>query len=222
MDDPGGRHALIERLVADAKPVRRLWSPGVRLVLWMAVTAGLLASPAARVLRADLSLRLTSPGFMLEQALLLVGAALLGFEALRGAVPGCSPGRATVVVGSAALALALLWMLRAPVHRAWTAETFLEVGRPCLWRAFAWGAVPWLLITIALRRGLPLARRRTGALAGAATWALVCVALRFCCQTDELLHLGAFHAAPLLAGVLASALIAPVALAERRAPLPGR
>jgi hypothetical protein len=222
VDDPGRRHALIERLVADARPVRRLWPPGARLVLWMALTAALLASPAARVLRADLSLRLASPGFLLEEALLLLGAALLGLEALRGAVPGCPPRRAVIVAGSTALALALVWMLREPVHGAWTAETFLELGRPCLWRALAWGALPWLLMTVALRRGLPLARRRTGALAGAATWALVCAALRMCCQTDEVLHLGAFHVAPFLAGVLASALVAPLVLAERRPPAPAR
>jgi hypothetical protein len=217
MEEPGWERALVDRLVADARPVRRLWSPEVRLVIWLALAALVLVAPATRVLRDDLVLRLRSPAFVLEQGLLLVGAVLLGLEALRAAVPGQPAGRATTVVGWGALGLAVIWMLREPVHGGWSVDTFLDVGRPCIWRALAWGAAPWLILLIALRRGAPLARRRVGVLAGAATWALVCPALRVCCQTDELLHLSVFHAVPLVAGAVLSAALAPVLLAESRA-----
>jgi hypothetical protein len=216
MTEPARERALIDRLVADAGPVRRLWSPEVRLAIWLVLAALVLVVPATRVLRADVSLQLENAAFVFEEGLLLVGAVLLGLEAMRAAVPGRPAGRATTIVGWGALGLGLVWMLREPVHGAWTVDTFLDVGRHCIWRALAWGAVPWLILLVALRRGAPLARRRAGALAGAATWALVCPALRVCCQTDEVLHPSVFHALPLVGGVLASAALGPVLLGEGR------
>ena len=218
MIEPGWERELVDRLVADIRPVRRLWAPEVRLVVWLMLAALVLVAPATRVLRDDVSLQVRNPSFLLEQALLVLGGVLLGLEALRAAVPGRPAGSMAPIVGWSALGLAVAWMLREPVHGAWTVDTFLEVGRPCIRRALAWGAVPWIVLLVALRRGVPLARRRAGALAGAATWALVCTALRMCCQTDELLHLSMFHAIPLVAGALVSGALGPVLLAESRAP----
>ena len=216
MMEPGWDRAFLDRLVADTLPVRRLWPPEMRLVVWLMLAALVLIAPATRVLREDVSLQLLSPAFVLEQGLLLLGGVLLGLEALRAAVPGRRAGSVSTVVGWSALGLAVAWMLREPVHNAWTLDAFLEVGRPCIWRALAWGTIPWIVLLIALRRGLPLARRRAGLLAGAATWALVCPALRMCCQTDELLHLSMFHAIPLVAGAFVSGVLGPVLLAESR------
>ncbi len=209
--------ALVDRLVADARPVRRLWSPGARLVLWLVLAAVVLSVPAGRVLREDVSLRLRDPAFVFEQGLLLLAGVLLGLEAFRAAVPGRAHGSATTIAGWSALLLAILWMLRAPVHGAWTLDAFLAIGRPCLRRAFVWAVVPWAGLLVALRRGVPLEGRRAGLLAGAATWALVCAALRVCCQTDEFLHLGTFHAFPLIAGALLSAVLGPAVFAGSRA-----
>ena len=210
--------ALVEELVADARPVRRLWSPEVRLALWLVLAAAALAVLAARVARDDLPLQLRSPSFLLEQALLLLGGGLLGLAAFRAAVPGRTLGTVTLVAGWTALALGLGWMLRAPLHTAWTLDAFVELGRPCLWRALAWGALPWIVLVVALRRGMPLDRRPVGVLAGVATWALVYPAVRMCCQTDELLHLSVFHAAPVLLAAVASGLLGPVLLARSRTP----
>ncbi len=214
MQEPSWERSLVDRLVADARPVRRLWRPEVRLLAWLVLAGLLLVTLSTHVLRADLSLRLRTPGFLIEEWLLVIGAALLGLEALRAAVPDRPGGRVTAAAGWGALGLAVLLMLREPVHGAWTVETFLELGRPCVWRALVWGALPWVLLLLAVRRGAPLARRRAGLLAGAATWGLTCAALRVCCQTDEVLHLGAFHALPLLVGTLATAALAPLLLAD--------
>jgi Negative regulator of sigma F len=187
-------------------------------VLWLVLAAALLTALAARVLREDISLQLRSPAFLLEQILLLVGGVLLGLEAFRAAVPGRPARSLATILGWSALVLGFGWMMRAPVHNAWTLDAFLEVGWPCIWRALVAGSIPWIVLLVALRRGMPLARRRAGILAGAATWALVYPVLRMCCQTDELLHLSVFHAAPVLAGMIVSGLLGPVLLAELRAP----
>lgn len=214
MPEPSWERSLVDRLVADARPVRRLWQPELRLLGWLSVAALAIAVPALRVLRADLALRASAPDFLLEQGLLLVGGLLLGREALRAAVPGRQAGRAVELVGWSVLGVAVLMMLAEPLHTGWTAESFVELGRHCVWRALLWGALPWAVLLLALRRGAPLARRRTGALAGAASFALTCAALRVCCQTDEMLHLGAFHALPLLGGTIASAMLAPLLLGD--------
>jgi hypothetical protein len=216
MDEPGWQRSLVDRLVADAGPVRRLWRPEARLAVWLALATVALAVPAAQVARADLALRLRAPAFILEQGLLIVGSVLLGLQALRTVIPGRVTSRALTVAGFAALGLAVLSLVRLPVHHAWTFETFLDVGRPCLWRAAVWGAIPFVVFLLALRRGAPLAQRRVATLAGAATWGVTCVALRVCCQTDELLHLGTFHALPLVGGTLAAAVLGPAALAVSR------
>ena len=88
MTEPDRERALVDQLVTDVRPVRRLWSPEVRLALWLVVAAAGLAVVAARVARVDLPSQLGSPSFLLEQALLLLGGGLLGLEAFRTAVPG--------------------------------------------------------------------------------------------------------------------------------------
>ncbi len=43
MSAPEPQQALIDRLVADAQPVRRLWPPATRLGLWAGLVAVMLA-----------------------------------------------------------------------------------------------------------------------------------------------------------------------------------
>ena len=212
MQDPSWQRTLIDRLVADAQPVRRLWRPEIRLLLWLGVVVLGLILPAAGVLRADLSLRLRAPGFLLEEGAMVVSATLLGLAALRAAVPGRDPGRSTVLVALAALAVVGVMLLSQPVHHGWTAETFVDVGMRCLVRSFVWAALPLALLLVALRRGAAVAPWRVGAMAGVAAWGLTFVAVRMCCQTDELLHLGVFHALPLVVGTAATAGLAPLVL----------
>jgi hypothetical protein len=124
-----------------------------------------------------------------------------------------------MLVAGAAIALAIVAALLAtkPIHSGWTMETFLEIGRPCLWRSLAWSALPWALLFAAVRRGAPIEPLRAGALIGAAACGVTLVALRLCCQTEELLHLGVFHVLPFLALALMSAALGAVLLKPRHA-----
>src|SRR5262249_29708175 len=79
---------LIDRLVTDARPVRRLWRPEVRLVVWLAVVALVAVVLGGRFVRPDFARKLHSPAFLLEAAAMLVARSLLGLEALPAAVPG--------------------------------------------------------------------------------------------------------------------------------------
>jgi hypothetical protein len=217
MREPGWQQDLVDQLVADATPMRRLWRPEVRLLAWLAVVLPVVAFPTSDVLRDDLSQQLRTPVFLLEEAAMLVAAALLALAALRSAVPGQRPGRAISLVAATALALGGLLVFSKPVVGGWTPDVFPTSGLRCLWRSFAWTLVPWALLLIGVRRAAPLARRWTGALVGAAAGGLTFGALRLCCQTQERLHLAVFHVLPLAAGTLLSAALGPVLLQERRA-----
>jgi len=215
MRDPGWEKELVDRLVGDVTPVRRLWRPETRLLVWLAIVLPLVALPAGRVLRDDVAQRLRAPEFFLEEAAMLVAAALLALAALRVAVPGRRVGTPVSLAAGTTLALVGILVFSKPLFMSWTPDVFLTIGWPCIWRALAWTMLPWALLILAVRRAAPFGSRWTGALVGAAAWGLTFVAIRLCCQTEELLHLGVFHVLPLVAGTLLSAALAPVLL-ERR------
>lgn len=217
MRDPGWQQELVDRLVSDGTAVRRLWRPETRLLVWLGIVIPAVALLAARGLRDDVVQRLQAPAFLLEEAAILLGAALLALAALRTAVPGRQTGRSLALVTATALALGGLLQLGKPIFAGWTPDLFLTIGLPCLWRSFAWTLVPWVLLLIAVRRAAPLRSRWTGALVGAAAWGITLAALRLCCQTEELLHLGVFHVLPFVAGTLLSAALGPIILGQRRA-----
>ena len=196
---------LIDRLVTDARPVRRLWRPEVRLVVWLAVVALVAVVLGGRFVRPDFARKLHSPAFLLEAAAMLVAGSLLGLEALRAAVPGYRHGRAVVGTIVATLAIVVLLLLRQPIHWGWTPDVFLKFGVWDLVGTALLVAVPWAWLLVALRRGAPLASGRAAALAGAAAFCLTFVVMRCCCRTDELMHLGVFHVLPVLIGTALSA-----------------
>ena len=217
MREPGWQQDLVDQLVADATPVRRLWRPEVQLLVWLAAVLPAVAFPTSHALRDDLAQQLRTPAFLLEESAMLVAAAFLALAALRAAVPGHRSGTALSLVAALALAFGGLPVFGKPVFGGWTPNVFLTIGLPCLWRSFAWTLVPWALLVIAVRRAAPHGSRFTGALVGAAAWGLTFAALRLCCQTEELLHLSVFHVLPLVTGTLLSAVLGPVLLGEWRA-----
>jgi hypothetical protein len=206
MEEPTSwQDELIDRLVADTQPVRRLWRPEVRLLLWLAVFALVAVFVGGRFVRSDLESQLRSPLFLLEAAAMLVAGSLLGLEALRAAVPGQQHGRVVVWTIVATLAIVVLLLLRQPIHWGWTPDVFLKFGMWDLVGTALLVAVPWAWLLVALRRGAPLAGGRAAALAGAAAFCLTFVVMRCCCRTDELMHLGVFHVLPVLVGTALSA-----------------
>ena len=205
MQEPSWQDELIDRLVKDARPVRRLWRPEVRLGVWLAVVALVAVFIAGRFVRIDLASKLHSPAFLLEAAAMLVAGSLLGLEALRAAVPGYRHSRAVARTIIAMLAIVALMLLRQPIYWSWTPDVFLKFGVLDLVGTAILVAVPWTWLLVALRRGAPLASGRAAALAGAAAFCLTFVVMRCCCRTDELMHLGVFHVLPVLIGTALSA-----------------
>src|SRR5207244_4383550 len=86
MQTPPTHERLVARLIADAQPVRPLWSPRTRLALWLALQTLTLGVAVEFGLRQDLGDHLPPPLFLLEVgARVLAGP--LAAAALRTACP---------------------------------------------------------------------------------------------------------------------------------------
>ncbi len=66
MRTPPSHEHLLARLIADAHPVRPLWSPHSRLALWLALQTSTLGVAVTVGLRQDLGDHLRQPLFLLE------------------------------------------------------------------------------------------------------------------------------------------------------------
>ena len=83
---------LIELLVADARPVRRLWPPAVRALCWLLFAVLVLALVGiANGTRPDLMLHLRQPVFAISLAGMLLTAILAAVASFVASVPGRSP-----------------------------------------------------------------------------------------------------------------------------------
>jgi hypothetical protein len=196
---------LIEALVADAKPVRRLSSPTVRVCGWLAMSTAYAAVIVLVMgLRPDLQSRLADTRFVVELGATFMTSVLAAAAAF---CAGC-PGRP-------------LWERFAPLPALglW----FWSLGEGC-WRSFVQGGaqglqfhvdlacfpsillvsvVPGVLILIMIRRGAPIAPVTTTALAALAAGALGATALRlFHAQDASLMVLvWQFGSVAMLAGL---------------------
>jgi hypothetical protein len=149
---------LIERLAAEARPIRRLPPPSRRLALWLAIT---LPSVAAVVLtmgpRPDLWPIVMERRFQIEQAAAFATALAAAFAAFSAVIPGRSwwPFALPVLplavwVGSLSLDCIGLLIDAGP------AALRIEWDWVCLPAIATVGAVPAIAIVVMLRRGAPV------------------------------------------------------------------
>lgn len=170
---------LIASLVADLKPVRRLFPPVWRLLGWLTVSMPAVAIVVALAgIRPDLMARLADPAFVAEQMTAAATALVAGWAALVACVPGTRRWQLWAPVAPLAL-----WTLSLG-HQCWAEWVHLGASgmefRPdwmCVPSIALTGAIPALAIVIAIRRGarLSAAPLLWGSLAAAA---LANVALR--------------------------------------------
>jgi hypothetical protein len=171
---------LIQALAADAKPVRRLASPMVRLGVWFAVSvayAGLIV--LAMGLRPDIQARLADTRFAVELGATFMTSVLAAAAAF---CAGC-PGRPIWERFAPLPALGLwFWSLGDGCWRSFVqggAQGLpLQLDLVCLPSILLVSIVPGVLILIMIRQGAPIAPISTTALAALAAGALGATALR--------------------------------------------
>lgn len=203
---------LIDSLVRDARPVRRLPGPPVLALAFMAVALPLVALTAATLeVRRDLVLKLDQAWFLAVAALLLAASFAAALAVATLALPGRKGLRAEVGLAVALLlAMAALTLSRTPWIVVPAFGPWFDRGVQCASGAILVAAVPGVAGLWLLRRGAPVHPALAGALLGLAVGVLGTLALGWMCDWDEPAH------------VLVSHLLAPVAVVTAAGAWAGR
>src|SRR5439155_1627302 len=93
MATPPSHERLVARLIADARPVRPLWSPHARLALWLALETLTIGFAVEFGLRADLGDHLHQPLFLLEVGALIAAGVMAAAVAMGAALSGVAGAR---------------------------------------------------------------------------------------------------------------------------------
>src|SRR5271155_3031216 len=200
------RHrALVERLAANLRPVRRLWPVSVRLRLWLVLQLALLVWVASHTPN-DFMSKLAGPRYLLEVVLFAGSAILAAVMAFRGAIPGRPVRISELAIAVVALAAGTALLMTQPLRTAYPLSQFIDVGRICALETCLLAAVPWVGLWWAVRRGAPMRAWTTGLAVGAAAALFSFALMRLKCPNDERLHLLTWHLMPAIIIVLLSTL----------------
>lgn len=201
------RRALVQRLQAEAAPVRRLWAPRVRFGLWLALVAMVGGVFGVSGVRPDLAQQLHDPVYLLETALLAGAGLAAAMLALQEAIPGRAARRLERIVPFGLVLVAAVLWFRHPMRGDVAVSQFIATGLGCAVSTVGLAALPWCALLIAVRRGAPLAPARAGALIGGAAFFMAALLMRARCPLDERLHLLVWHALPVAGGTVLSAVV---------------
>jgi hypothetical protein len=205
IDHEARHHALVEHLVTELRPVRRLWPVSVRLAIWIVIEAGVLLLVIRTSGRADLAQQFRNPWYLLSVGGFAVAGVIGAAFALRSAIPGRGPRGMEVGLFLVLTLASALLLLHEPINQVMPIGNFIRQGLPCVFGIAIFAALPLLVLFWAMRRGAPLAGGVGGALAGAGAFLFSFALMRVDCPIDEGLHLFMWHFLPALIGVVLSA-----------------
>lgn len=197
------RDVVIQSLVAELTPVRRLRSAGTRASLWAGLAIGCVALGCYGLgTRPDLSHKLSEIAYLTESAALIAIFALAARCAFQLGVPGSEPSARLQLAPALA---GLVWVIL--VARRWPAEPGIGAmssmeGLRCIARIAGLAVVPIIAIFVMLRRGAPRARGRTGILALVSATALAVVGTQLICAKDGAAHVLVWHTGPVVFAAL--------------------
>jgi hypothetical protein len=157
--------ALIDRSINDFEPVKRLWPAGLRLACWILLEAAILGPAVWLRGYANLPALLHDPGQLAAAGLFLSASIVAAFMALKSAIPGRAPSWPQLAITIAMVAGAFGF--------AWSGAPFAKLfaGAPtAMLRLFALGALPWLFLFWAVRRGVPTQPEVSGGTIGLAAF----------------------------------------------------
>jgi hypothetical protein len=206
---------MVEKIVAELRPVRRLWPVGVRLGLWLVLEVGVLLLLIAHGYRPDLARQLRNPWYIFGVGGFAAAGALAGAFALRTAIPGRELRKVEFFLLLFLTAVSALLLLRQPVNEHLELSSFIHTGVPCAIGVGLFAVIPWFALFWAARRAAPPAAVAEGALTGAAALLFSFALMRVDCPVDDGLHLIVWHFIPAVGGILLSSYVGGMLLRRR-------
>jgi hypothetical protein len=169
---------LIDRLLGDFRPVKRLWPVGLRLAVWVLLGAAIVGIGAAVAGGADLWEQFQQPARLFASAPILFATIAAAYLALRSAIPD----RAATVAELSALALTMAGVLVAahfaPAAAAESLRAARGPGLSAILRMAGLATGPSLALFWAVRRGFPVQALTTAGLIGVAGCGFALLALQ--------------------------------------------
>jgi hypothetical protein len=217
------RHGdIIDSLVAELAPVRRLRSADTRASVWAGLAILCVGLGCCGLgTRADLPHKLFDVAYLAESAALVAMAGFSARNVFHDSIPGAAPSPS---LRAAPTIAGLLWVMLVG-FRWWAgtgdSEPSWAAGLPCVARIAGLALVPAIAISAMLRRAAPATYRRTGLLALVAAAALGVVGTQLMCAKDDPAHVLLWHAGPLaLAALVGFATARPLLLRAKHARRP--
>jgi len=209
--------ALVDSLLANFQPVRRLWPVNARLALWLILEGGIGAAAVLLAPRPDLLMKMQSLPYVLEVGAFACASILAAGLALRSAIPGEEASRSELLLIFMVAVVGISFVLHEPIHAEVPLNRFIGAGWLCMCCTYLLAAPSWFVLLWAVRRGIPLAGATSGGLIGAA--ALLCTfsVTRLRCPIDDGLHILTWHVLPIIVGTALSVLVGIALLPRRRA-----
>ena len=207
---------LIERLVADVRPVRRLLNPAERGALWMAVAAVSVAAGLTYFgIRRDIRTIWFDVGFVTRALLLLATMWLAVVAAFRMAVPGAETRVFARYWPVAGLGVVLALLTAEVVVTAIVAD----VGSPlravhCIQKVALVGLVPAVASILLVRRGWAAEPRWTLVLGMLASGAAGALTAEVSCPIHAPLHILLWHMLPVVVVAALGVVLGNVLLAS--------
>lgn len=178
---------LIEQLVAQAQPVRRLRSPFTRTAIWLACSLPwVVAVVLIMGIRPDIGARLSDTRWLIEEGAIFATALMAAMAAFCAGVPGRPRWEHFLPLIPLTIWLGMLGV--------GCVEDWLALGRvafvlrpdwQCLPSIVIVGLGPAVAMVVMIRRGSPIAPMTTTMLAALAAAGLAAVALRLFHQEDS-------------------------------------
>lgn len=207
MPDPD----LINRLVADARPVHAMRAVQGRLILTVSAMLTIALVLAMIGPRADLMTFAVPNAIVLHWGIWAVVALSCGFAAVASAKPEVGSDRYSWRWAAAMAALLPLLgavaLMRNPTlldNPFWRKDIIL-----CTVWGTAAGSVTFAALILWLRRGAPVVPERSGLLAGLSAGAIGTLAYGLHCTHSDLAHNGLVHALPVVIAALIGRLVVP-------------
>jgi hypothetical protein len=174
---------LIDRLIQDFPPAKRLWPVSIRLLLWILLDAAILVLSVLPNGSLDFvaAAHLHNYGIRISGLILISIAA--AWMALRNSIPGRESSDAELILfASCVVAAALIVQFGSSSRALPPAADFLST----FGRRLAFAALPWMALFWAARRAMPMRPRLVGGLIGVAASCFAIVAELFSAGSDSI------------------------------------